>query len=193
MLRYIFLDARFFLIKSSNHENVALAQAKGVWSSTPPIEARLNQAFRVRAVACLWLVHLDLTIFCWLNWYWRPRHKRSNGVRRWTVDEERMRPGHWLGLVPCVPFFALTLMVGWQGHRAHKTPHSTNLHKFSSRTGEGATRAHTHAHTTILRPFFAGLPGEPVPEEIFFWTLWCKGGYQRQTHQWSSWAPLHLD
>jgi len=47
MLRYIFLDASFYLMKSSNHENVALAQAKGVWSSTPKIEARLNQAFRV--------------------------------------------------------------------------------------------------------------------------------------------------
>jgi len=47
MLRYIFLDAKYYLIKSSNHENVALAQAKGVWSSTPKIEARLNRAFRV--------------------------------------------------------------------------------------------------------------------------------------------------
>ena len=33
---------------------------------------------------------------------------------------------------------------------------------------------HTHTHTTILRPFFRGHPGEPVPEENF-WTLWCKG------------------
>jgi len=28
--------------------------------------------------------------------------------------------------------------------------------------------------TTVLRPFFWVLPGEPVPEENF-WTLWCKG------------------
>ena len=47
LLRYIFLDARFFLIKSSNHENVGLAQARGVWSSPPQTEARLNHAFRV--------------------------------------------------------------------------------------------------------------------------------------------------
>jgi len=37
------------------------------------------------------------------------------------VDEERMRPGHWLGLVPFVPFSALTLVIGWQkGRPAHK-------------------------------------------------------------------------
>ena len=30
------------------------------------------------------------------------------------VDEERMRPGHWLGLVLCVPFSALALTVGGQ-------------------------------------------------------------------------------
>ena len=33
---------------------------------------------------------------------------------------------------------------------------------------------HTHAHTTVLRPFFRDHPGEPVPEENL-WTLWCKG------------------
>jgi len=44
-----------------------------------------------------------------------------------VVDEERMRPGHWLGLVLCVPFSALTLIAGWQeGHPARKNPHSTN-------------------------------------------------------------------
>ena len=46
-LKYIFRNARFFLIKSNNHENVALAKAKGVWSSPPQNEIRLNQAFRV--------------------------------------------------------------------------------------------------------------------------------------------------
>jgi len=29
------------------------------------------------------------------------------------VYEERMRPGHWLSLVLCVSFSALTQMVGW--------------------------------------------------------------------------------
>ena len=46
-LKYIFREARFFVIKSNNHENVALAKAKGVWSTPPQNEAKLNQAFRV--------------------------------------------------------------------------------------------------------------------------------------------------
>ena len=37
-----------------------------------------------------------------------------------------------------------------------------------------------YTHTTISRPFFRDYPGEPVPEEIFFWTLWCKGRYQKE-------------
>ena len=45
-LKYIFRNPRFFLIKSNNHENVALAKAKGVWSTPPQNEARLNQAYR---------------------------------------------------------------------------------------------------------------------------------------------------
>jgi len=49
----------------------------------------------------------------------------------------------------------------------------------------------TDTHTTVLRPFFRDYPGELVPEEMFFWTLWCKGGYQRQTHWQSGWVPLH--
>ena len=32
-----------------------------------------------------------------------------------------------------------------------------------------------HTHTTVLRLFFWDYPAEQVPEEIFFWTLWCKG------------------
>jgi len=51
LYKYIFLDAKYFLIKSGNHENVALAQAKGVWSTPPQNEARLNQAFRVSGAA----------------------------------------------------------------------------------------------------------------------------------------------
>ncbi|XP_075885124.1 YTH domain-containing protein 1 [Nelusetta ayraudi] len=45
-LRYILRDARFFLIKSNNHENVSLAKAKGVWSTLPVNEKKLNSAFR---------------------------------------------------------------------------------------------------------------------------------------------------
>ncbi|XP_059142808.1 YTH domain-containing protein 1-like isoform X2 [Physella acuta] len=45
-LKYLMRGARFFLVKSNNHENVALAKAKGVWSTPPQNEARFNQAFR---------------------------------------------------------------------------------------------------------------------------------------------------
>ncbi|XP_062340268.1 YTH domain-containing protein 1 isoform X1 [Osmerus eperlanus] len=45
-LKYVLRDARFFLIKSNNHENVSLAKAKGVWSTLPVNEKKLNAAFR---------------------------------------------------------------------------------------------------------------------------------------------------
>lgn len=45
-LNYLFRDARFFLVKSNNAENVSLSKAKGVWSTPPANETRLNQAFR---------------------------------------------------------------------------------------------------------------------------------------------------
>jgi len=40
-------------------------------------------------------------------------HKGNDApsIRSSVVDEERIRPGHWLGLVPCVPFSALTLLI----------------------------------------------------------------------------------
>uniref|UniRef100_A0A8C6FNA3 YTH domain-containing family protein n=1 Tax=Moschus moschiferus TaxID=68415 RepID=A0A8C6FNA3_MOSMO len=45
-LKYVLQDARFFLIKSNNHKNVSLAKAKGVWSTLPVNEKKLNVAFR---------------------------------------------------------------------------------------------------------------------------------------------------
>ena len=49
------------------------------------------------------------------------------------MDEERMRPGHWLGSVFYVSFSASTLMVGWQeAHPAHNETHFVNPQKFSS-------------------------------------------------------------
>lgn len=45
-LNYLFRDARFFVIKSNNAENIALSKTKGVWSTLPQNEANLNQAFR---------------------------------------------------------------------------------------------------------------------------------------------------
>lgn len=41
----MFRDARFFLVKSNNAENVTLSKAKGVWSTPPTNESRLNKAF----------------------------------------------------------------------------------------------------------------------------------------------------
>jgi len=55
--------------------------------------------------------------------------------------------------------------------------------------GSSMKQYNTHNHFTAL---FPGLPSEPVLEEIF-WTLWCKGGYQKQTHRQSGWGPLHPD
>ena len=65
-LRHIFSDAAYFLIKSRNEENITLAKTKvksyfslilqssicislfkGVWSTPPANENKLNQAFRV--------------------------------------------------------------------------------------------------------------------------------------------------
>ncbi|KAH1003802.1 YTH domain-containing protein 1 [Dendroctonus ponderosae] len=45
-LNYLFRDARFFVIKSNNAENITLSKAKGVWSTLPQNEANLNQAWR---------------------------------------------------------------------------------------------------------------------------------------------------
>lgn len=45
-LNYLFRNARFFVIKSNNAENVTLSKAKGVWSTLPQNEANLNQAYR---------------------------------------------------------------------------------------------------------------------------------------------------
>ncbi|XP_061655203.1 YTH domain-containing protein 1 isoform X1 [Phyllopteryx taeniolatus] len=45
-LRYILRESRYFVIKSNNHENVSLAKAKGVWSTLPVNEKKLNAAFR---------------------------------------------------------------------------------------------------------------------------------------------------
>jgi len=65
------------------------------------------------------------------------QHKGSSApsISSAVVDEERMRPGHWLWLVLYLPFRALTPMVQWQeGHPACKRTRSTNCQRFSSRT-----------------------------------------------------------
>lgn len=34
------------MMKSNNHENIALAKAKGVWSTPPQNEVKLNRAYQ---------------------------------------------------------------------------------------------------------------------------------------------------
>lgn len=46
LLRYFFKDSCFFVMKSNNHENVVLSKAKGVWSTPPQNESKLNRAFK---------------------------------------------------------------------------------------------------------------------------------------------------
>ncbi|CAG7786971.1 unnamed protein product [Allacma fusca] len=45
-LNYILRDARFFLMKSNNGENVDLAKSKNVWATPPANETKINQALK---------------------------------------------------------------------------------------------------------------------------------------------------
>lgn len=45
-LRLLLKEARFFIIKSNNYENIELAKIKSCWSTRPWNETKLNQAFR---------------------------------------------------------------------------------------------------------------------------------------------------
>lgn len=45
-LKFLFKEARFFVIKSNNYENIELAKVKNCWSTRPWNETKLNQAFR---------------------------------------------------------------------------------------------------------------------------------------------------
>lgn len=45
-LKLLFKEARFFIIKSNNYENIELAKVKNCWSTRPWNETKLNQAFR---------------------------------------------------------------------------------------------------------------------------------------------------
>ena len=51
-----------------------------------------------------------------LHWYW---HKGCNAavITSLVMDEEKMKPVHWLGSVLCVSFSALTPLLRWyEGH-----------------------------------------------------------------------------
>ena len=45
-INYLFREARFFLMKSNNEENINLSKAKGVWSTPPQNEAKINMAVK---------------------------------------------------------------------------------------------------------------------------------------------------
>ena len=45
--KYLYREAKYFMVKSNNHENVRLAKAKGVWSTPPQNEIRFNKAVEV--------------------------------------------------------------------------------------------------------------------------------------------------
>ncbi|XP_067643002.1 YTH domain-containing protein 1 [Eurosta solidaginis] len=45
-LNYLFRGTHFFLIKSNNADNVAIAKNKNIWATLPQNEANLNQAFK---------------------------------------------------------------------------------------------------------------------------------------------------
>ena len=45
-INYLFREARFFLMKSNNEENIFLSKSKGVWSTPPQNETKINQAVK---------------------------------------------------------------------------------------------------------------------------------------------------
>lgn len=45
-INYLFREARFFLMKSNNEENISLSKSKAVWSTPPQNESKLNQAIK---------------------------------------------------------------------------------------------------------------------------------------------------
>ena len=66
----------------------------------------------------------------------------------------------------------------WNGSTFHCVSFRTKCwHLFTDSQRYLFMSLHHHT-TTVLRPFFLDHPGEPVPEENF-WTLWCKGRFNR--------------
>jgi len=99
-------------------------------------------------------------------WCWRAKGCKAGNP---LVDEERMRPGHWLGSVLCVSSRALTFLVGW-----NLSPEVLFWGKLCRKLSLFGWVPHHHT-TAVLRPFFRDQLGEPVPGENFHCTLWCKG------------------
>jgi len=61
-------------------------------------------------------------------------------VRSMVMDEERLRPGYWLGSVIWVSFSALMLLVGWQERlrsaQSHKPVPLTSAGSFLAQVEE---------------------------------------------------------
>jgi len=75
------------------------------------------------------------------------RGSNTPSIRILILNEERMSPGYWLGIVLCVPLSALILMVEWQeGHPAltttlfHWSPEVLFWNWWWRRTHGGTTR-----------------------------------------------------
>jgi len=67
----------------------------------------------------------------------------------------------------------------------------TTIHFASSTTHAKCNKNNNDSctHTALFQDY----SGEPEPEEIFFWTLWCKGRYQRHTQTiWLGATPSRL-
>jgi len=85
----------------------------------------------------------------------------ASSVRSPFVDEERMRPGHSLGLVLYVPFSALMLMVGWQEDFGPiKNPVPLTVKRFFSRTSGGGPEG---------EPANPGSPGKMALKWNWYW------------------------
>ena len=98
-----------------------LVQPCRAWSCCQPHSVLYSLPIKGQGTS---LILIDCTVSCSVVLASKSRCRGSSGpsIRSLVVDEERMRPGHWLGSVLCVPFSALTLIVGWQeGHPALKT------------------------------------------------------------------------
>ncbi|XP_064098691.1 YTH domain-containing protein 1-like isoform X1 [Macrobrachium nipponense] len=68
-VNYLFRDARFFLMKSNNAENIQISKSKGVWSTPPQNEAKLNQAFREARNVILVFSIKESGRFCGKEWF----------------------------------------------------------------------------------------------------------------------------
>lgn len=66
--KYLYREAKYFMVKSNNHENVRLAKAKGVWSTPPQNEIRFNKAVEVGAY-CDFVISLTFILVAPYLWY----------------------------------------------------------------------------------------------------------------------------